>query len=335
MAKRIQWVDISKGIGILLVIYGHALGGIINALPATRATILSVPYNIIYGFHMPLFFFLSGIFAVKWVQRNFRLALHQKVVSLVIPYFVWTIITGTIMALAQKYTNSGLGVRNILISPIAPFSEYWFLYVLFFIFLVYYIGNRIIGANGLLILSVILFLMRPLIYKYWILDAFSLNFVFFCIGTKFFTLKKFWTIFQYTKFRLFLVSVLFIVINILYLKVIGFNNYLYISYSKALTVSCGILLTVYLAQLVEKVKWLSACLVWLGQASMAVYVMHLIPIAGSRIFALRFLHINNLVVLSFIISIIALIACLIGYYLIEHTKYGPVIFGEQVKNNKF
>lgn len=316
----------------MLVVYGHAIGGIMSALPTKQSTILSVPYNIIYGFHMPLFFFLSGIFAVKWVKRGFGLALHQKVVSLVIPYFVWTLITGSIMTIAQRFTNSGLGIKNILISPIAPFSEYWFLYVLFFIFLAYYVGSRFIGANGLLILGAILFLSRPLIYKYWILDAFSLNFIFFCIGTEFFKVKKLSAMLQYTKFRLLMLSLLFIVINILYLKVINLNNYLYTSYSKAVTVSCGILLIVYLAQAVESVSWLSAWLVWLGRASMAIYVMHLIPIAGSRIIAMRFLHINNLVILSFAISIIALLVCVVGYYLIEHTKYGPVMFGERIKN---
>ena len=47
MKNRISYIDIAKGIGIFLVIWGH----IILSGPA---------YNIIYAFHMPLFFFLSG-----------------------------------------------------------------------------------------------------------------------------------------------------------------------------------------------------------------------------------------------------------------------------------
>ena len=46
--NRIKWVDIAKGIGIILVIVGH-----------TIALEYSAP---IYTFHMPLFFFLSGLF---------------------------------------------------------------------------------------------------------------------------------------------------------------------------------------------------------------------------------------------------------------------------------
>ena len=51
--QRDAVVDIAKGIGILLVVYGH----------------LHNPINtFIYAFHMPLFFFLSGFFIknVKW-----------------------------------------------------------------------------------------------------------------------------------------------------------------------------------------------------------------------------------------------------------------------------
>lgn len=46
--NRIAWVDVAKGIAILLVIIGHT----VNFGSATR--------NFIFSFHMPLFFILSG-----------------------------------------------------------------------------------------------------------------------------------------------------------------------------------------------------------------------------------------------------------------------------------
>lgn len=50
--------DIMRGIGILLMMLGH--------IP-----IEGVAYNVIYSFHMPMFFILAGYFA-KDVQLNFR-----------------------------------------------------------------------------------------------------------------------------------------------------------------------------------------------------------------------------------------------------------------------
>jgi fucose 4-O-acetylase-like acetyltransferase len=52
MSKRIEYLDIAKGIGILLVVLGHNDFEVIS-LFAQR---------LIYSFHMPLFFFLSGYF---------------------------------------------------------------------------------------------------------------------------------------------------------------------------------------------------------------------------------------------------------------------------------
>ncbi|MFD1421203.1 acyltransferase family protein [Lactiplantibacillus songbeiensis] len=331
MSKRIQWIDVAKGIGILLVVYGHALGGIMNADQGGNTNILQVLYNIIYGFHMPLFFFLSGIFARNWVKRAVGIALRQKITSLVIPYFIWTVITGSIMALAQKYTNSGLGIRNILLSPVAPFSEYWFLYVLFVTFVVYYFGVRLFGEQGILGIAVIFFLLRPFIYHYWIFDAFSLNFVFFCIGTEVFELNQVFEFLEYSKKKVLLAVLLFIIINVMNLAVLKTNNYMAESYTKALTVIIGVLLIVYIAQWLEHFPKLTTRLAWLGRASMAIYVMHLIPIAGSRIIALNVLKINSLFLLSITISIIALTMCLIGYYLLEKTKIGRLSFGEGLK----
>ena len=52
MQKRIQYLDIAKGIGILLVVLGH------NDIRVFHPTL----HYIIFSFHVPLFFFLSGMF---------------------------------------------------------------------------------------------------------------------------------------------------------------------------------------------------------------------------------------------------------------------------------
>lgn len=55
MDKRIAYIDTAKGVTILLVIIGHC------------AWIKSVPGldHLIYSFHIPLFFIVSGMFTKK------------------------------------------------------------------------------------------------------------------------------------------------------------------------------------------------------------------------------------------------------------------------------
>jgi len=74
-ATRVVWIDIFKGIGILLVVIGHILAEQKNCPPL---------YNIIYMFHMPLFFFISGYLYKQ--KSNIKLHIKGKVIQLLIPY---------------------------------------------------------------------------------------------------------------------------------------------------------------------------------------------------------------------------------------------------------
>lgn len=77
--NRVQWIDWCKGIGILLVLLGHTL-----------RTDVSLIY--IYGFHMPLFFFLSGLVCNE-KKYNWRLFLKSRFNTLIIPYVVFYLLT--------------------------------------------------------------------------------------------------------------------------------------------------------------------------------------------------------------------------------------------------
>lgn len=54
-SKRVDWVDIAKGIGMLLVIFGHCEIGQFR--------------DIVFSFHMPLFFICSG-FTIRFSQTS-------------------------------------------------------------------------------------------------------------------------------------------------------------------------------------------------------------------------------------------------------------------------
>lgn len=71
--KRDKSLDIMKGIGILLVVFAHVFH----------------KSGVIYQFHMPLFFILSGA-AMTYSKSGY--SLKKKVKSLLIPYFVFSLI---------------------------------------------------------------------------------------------------------------------------------------------------------------------------------------------------------------------------------------------------
>ena len=72
-AGRVRWVDVFKGILILLVVFGHAVQGV--AADATLATSvqhdsIKLAKDFVYSFHMPAFFVASGFFAGGLYAKN-------------------------------------------------------------------------------------------------------------------------------------------------------------------------------------------------------------------------------------------------------------------------
>ena len=63
-SHRIEYLDIAKGIGMILVYIGHC------RIPGDNPL-----FQWIYSFHMPLFFFISGLL---FKRRDFSLVMIKK-----------------------------------------------------------------------------------------------------------------------------------------------------------------------------------------------------------------------------------------------------------------
>ena len=135
LTSRIGWVDTAKGIGLLCVILGH----------------LGIPYlgTWIYFFHMPLFFFLSGV-VFSGGKYDFKTFLTKKLRSLVVPYF--TLGGGIFLFFSIVYALEGRPagdyldmLRSFLIQE--HYWTVWFLACLFLTELLYYGIHRLCGEN--------------------------------------------------------------------------------------------------------------------------------------------------------------------------------------------
>lgn len=78
IVKRLSYVDIAKGIGISLVVLGH------TQFPLLR--------KVIYSFHMPLFFFISGyLCSQKKLELSFKEYLIKVVKNLYVPFLKFSL----------------------------------------------------------------------------------------------------------------------------------------------------------------------------------------------------------------------------------------------------
>lgn len=116
--NRIDWVDAAKGIGILMVIFGH------NWLDEKYCFYF-------YAFHMPLFFVLAGYtMSEKRLPWEF---VKQKAKALLIPYLLFAICNLLFYGILSATHNGNYDVYSEAIAFILQqrHTYLWFLPVLF------------------------------------------------------------------------------------------------------------------------------------------------------------------------------------------------------------
>ena len=127
MAKeRVTYLDMAKGVGILLVILGH------------EADLPLAARQFVTSFHMPLFFILSGmaVCLTGEKERPFSQILKRKSRSIMRPYFIFSV-----LCLIMEVFCAGV-LKNVLWETVrehlwatvclAGASVFWFLPALFF-----------------------------------------------------------------------------------------------------------------------------------------------------------------------------------------------------------
>ncbi len=157
--QRIEYIDIAKGIGMLLVVWGHIMiGGWTN------------PF--IYAFHIPLFFFISGMMFRRNTQGGFKTFLIKRIKTIVLPYLFYSFISwgvwvaynlllhntveSYVMPLVQTFIGQGSGgflVHNV---PL------WFVTCLVVVEVLYYFIDMLpewINAVVCIALSILGYLM--------------------------------------------------------------------------------------------------------------------------------------------------------------------------------
>lgn len=128
MTKRIEWVDVYKGILIILVVLAHSLQEVYLAYRIDFTSDLF--RNIIYSFHMPAFMAMSGYLVYKPKSTTTCMGgvfaiINKKFKQLIIPMLIWII--------PFSYVKNTSYMELILY----PNKGYWFIWALFFIIIIF------------------------------------------------------------------------------------------------------------------------------------------------------------------------------------------------------
>lgn len=181
---RLRWLDIAKGLGIILVVLGHAERGLLHSSLQPCLVSPAVLDDWIYAFHMPLFFLVSGIALRLARQTSLWGLLKQRSSVILYPYLAWSVLQGAVEVAAAPYTNGHATVREVLSLVWAPRAQFWFLYVLFFCTVFCGFLRNARGAALLLALggACVMGVLAPSLSGIWVLDKIAFNFAFMFIG---------------------------------------------------------------------------------------------------------------------------------------------------------
>lgn len=127
--------DYAKMLGIILVVWGHTVRGLISAgiLPEDGAFWVNLD-RAIYLFHMPLFFFLSGMFIQQTLGKLGLFDFFKRnVLIFILPLIFWSYTQSGIQYLASSNVNVERSLEYVLLAPFPPKQQFWFLWSLFLI----------------------------------------------------------------------------------------------------------------------------------------------------------------------------------------------------------
>lgn len=278
---RSQWVDFAKAAGILLVVYGHMARGVsldVGGLGDWCATLDSV----VYSFHMPLFFFLSGLFFSESFRKRggWKLVLN-KVDTIVYPYLLWSFLQGGIGVLLARYTNAPTTFASLLSIPWMPMAQFWFLYALFAMFVVCAALFALVPRMPLAAVVLVALVMRflPGIHPgESIVSDITNQMVFFAAGIAFSFRGD--AAFLGRGAMVATLAILFACGQYLFHAVMA-RNYTDRGAASLLLSLVSILFVVSASSYLS--RWRLPRLAALGSASMAIYLMHILAGSGCRV----------------------------------------------------
>jgi len=207
VTERIDYINFIQSFAVTLVVIGHSLPRLNGT--DTMPLWANIIYDLIYSFHMPLFFVLAGFLLMNSFNRQsqsiqtFKHFIHNKFIRLIIPY----VSIGSLAYLLKVFVFNRFAyrpasfdivfyIKSMIVPGANPMLALWFLPTIFIIYILSYVvlkNDNCIKSN--LMLWLILSFFVSLLSNYTHIQLLNisgvLNYLFyFFVGTIIFHLKN-------------------------------------------------------------------------------------------------------------------------------------------------
>lgn len=282
--ERIEWIDVAKGIAIILVVIGHVTSSYHAAGLYQSSLVLNFSNRLIYCFHMAAFMFISGFLFKNKHQKKRQI--KGILLSYGIPYIVFSCVWWAFKMALSQYVNTELSIQDLIMIPICPISFMWFIYAL----MIMEIGQVIIGDMTRkkkclqMTIGLLLYYIHPLVsemqipgtdYRFsdFVLSDIMAFYCFFSVGVCFG--KEFVSLIQKHKQKIIIGGGIALLLSNILIYLYGVSCAAAI---KMLLAFCGV--GFLIAVCIEK---RNRVLSFIGKRTLPVYVLHGLCIAAIRV----------------------------------------------------
>ena len=178
-AVRLAWVDVAKGLCIVLVVMMHSTLGTGEAMGGEGFLHTVVAFA--KPFRIPDFFLLSGFFLGRVIDRDWRLFADRRIVHFAYFYGLWVVLQ-SLTKYGQIVDGAGpeAFLAHLAHALIEPYSTLWFIYLL----AVFSVVTKLLRpVGGPLLLGVAAFLQTvPLETSSYLVEELCARYVWFVAG---------------------------------------------------------------------------------------------------------------------------------------------------------
>ncbi len=230
--KYYKEINIARGIAVLLVLLGHSFPDAQTGFHYNWAKWI---FDFVYSFHMAVFIFLAGfVMGGKYISGDYDLwsEIIKKVKRLLVPYFVYTVLTIILKLFMNDYANNPMKLSNLwkIFLGKNPNGGLWYLWTLFVISVIVLVVGKLLGfANERMKVYVIIIFGLISYFCHW---KFSLSYFDSVFKFMFFYCTGIFMCNRYNALRnkLFniIVSVVFFVVLVMLAKMVNTVNVPYL-----------------------------------------------------------------------------------------------------------
>jgi len=339
MSKREYWIDALKGFTIIAVIIGHCLDGYLKAgmfEGLLAFDIFEIIKSVIYAFHMPLFFIISGYtLNLAYIDENnsFKTKrFFRQATNIMLIYVMWALMLWVVKMMFSKYVNDVYGVSDLIEMFITPLGNYWYLHALFILYLIVFIfkfnkTNKTITVLIMMLFSVLVLFFNEMYGLHVTVYKTAYHLAFFYIGMYLCRYRE-----KLESKPAFIVSLLFTVAAWIVYATTDFPVLSNFVTRPVLALSMSyIFIFIFKTMSRFKLKFLNTC----GKYCIYIYLIHPFITAGNRVILPK-LYINEPYLALAINSLSALLISLVIAMMVEKIKildlfFRPMSFVEMIR----